>query len=716
MTGEAVGTAMSRVDGRLKVTGGATYAAEHVIPGLVHGVIVSSTVGRGTITAIDTSKALALSGVLRVLTDFTGVRLAFNPRQVNFFGQPVAIVVATSLEQAEHGASLVEVSYAALPGLTDIDSPAAVPQPAPGNPDYSRGDADAALHEAHTVVDNNFTILRENHNPMELGSTIARWDGGKLTLWDKTQWVLGTQREVAAALGVAVEDVRVISPFVGGAFGNQGRTWEHQLLAAFTAREVGRPVKIVLTRKQMYTGTGYRPTSRQRVAIGADADGRISAIVHEARTETARYAQYAESITELSTFMYGGPNARTQYRLVPVDVNLPTFMRGPGLSTGAFALESSVDQLAHELGIDPIELRLRNEPAVDESNNLPFSSRRLADCYRAGAERFGWSQRRAVPRSREEGDLLIGMGMAAGAYHAFGSGTDVLARIHDDGTAEVFTATSDSGPGTYTSVTQVAADALGLPVSRVRFTLGDSALPRAPMHAGSQTMVSVGSGMFTACNALRDGFVRMAVVDPASPLYGVKPADVSVEGGRLFVTADPGRGETYQQILRRRGRPSMDTTQVWEPGDVGKRFSSYSYGAVFAEVSVDESLGLVRIRRMFAAYDAGRVVSPKLAHSQALSGMVQGIGMSLLESTVLDHRDGRVINANLADYLVPVNADVPELDAVFVNGEDMALDPIGVKGLGEVVMVGVPAAIANAVFNATGRRPLDLPITLDKML
>ncbi|WP_410611285.1 xanthine dehydrogenase family protein molybdopterin-binding subunit [Amycolatopsis sp. lyj-109] len=716
MTGNSVGTPTSRVDGRLKVTGGATYAAEHAIPGVVYGVIVNSTVGRGVITAIDTGKAEALSGVLRVLTDFSGVQLGFDTSRVNFFGQAVAVVVATSLEQAEHGASLVAVSYAPQPVLIDMESPETVPKPAPRSAPYSRGDADGALRTAHAVVDNTFTIEREHHNPMELASTIARWDGGKLTLWDKTQWVQGTARFVATSLGIDAADVRVLSPFVGGAFGNAAFTWEHQYLAAFAARELRRPVKIVLTRKQMYTGVGYRPASRQRLAIGAGADGRISAIVQEVRSETARYTDWAEAITTLAQFMYGGPNVRTRYDIVPVDLSAPTAMRGPGQVTGAFALESSMDQLAHELGVDPIELRLRNEPATDQALNLPFSSRRLADCYRAGAQRFGWQHRNPVPRSRKEGNLLIGTGMAAAGYHAHGSATNVLARINDDGTAEVFTATSDCGPGTYTSVTQVAADALGLPLERVRFALGDSSFPLAPYQAGSMTMVSVGSAMFNACNALRDSFVRTAVVDPASPLHGLRPEDVSARNGRLVATADPARGETYQQILRRRGRRSMDTTQGWEPGDAPTRFSSYSYGAVFAEVSVDESLGLVRIRRLFGAYDGGRVVNPKLAHSQALGGMVAGIGMALLEGTTVDHRDGRVMNANLADYLVPVNADVPELDAMFVTSEDTELDPIGVKGLGEVVIVGVPAAIANAVFNATGRRVTSLPITLDKLM
>jgi xanthine dehydrogenase YagR molybdenum-binding subunit len=710
---------MSRVDGPLKVTGRATYAADRAageLPDLVHGVLVSSTITRAATSTVYTDAATAAPGVLSVLTNFQAVKLPFSSNQVNYFGQPVAVVLASTLEQAEHAASLVELRFAPQPVLTDINDQRAVLAPAPHTPDYQRGDPDGALRTAPTVLDQTYTIMRENHNPMELPATVAHWEGGKLTVWDKTQWVQGTANSLATALGVPPGDVRVISPFVGGAFGSAGQTWPHQVLAAFAARVIKRPVKLSLNRRQMYSGIGYRPTSRQRLAVGATSDGKLVSMVHEARTETARYQAYEDSITANPRFLYDTPNMRSTYRLVPLDVHAPTYMRGPGAVTGAFALESMMDELAHQLNMDPIELRLRNEPSADAFAGLPFSTRGLAQCYQAGAQAFGWSQRNPTPRARREGNLLIGMGMAAAAYHTGRSPASVMARINADGTAVVASATSDMGPGTYTSMTQVAADALGLPTSRVSFVLGDSTLPTAPSHAGSHTMASVGSAVFTACNSLRDSFVRTAVVDPASPLHGAKPEEISVRNGSLGVTATPERAETYQQILRRRGRASMDTLQSWDPGDAAEHFSTYAYGAVFAEVSVDEQLGLVRIRRLYGAYDAGRVISPKMAHSQALSGMVAGIGMALLEGTVLDHRDGRIVNANMADYLVPVNADVPALDATFLTASDEQADPIGVKGLGEIVIVGVPAAIANAVFNATGIRVRDLPITLDKLL
>jgi xanthine dehydrogenase YagR molybdenum-binding subunit len=711
-----VGQPISRVDGPLKVTGKALYSADHPIDGLLHAVLVCSTVGRGSVTRISDAQAMKHPGVQRVLTDFGGVKLPFDPHQVAFFGQPVAVVVADSLEAATHGAALVDVKYSGATGLTDIEAPNAQRQPGQSIKDYARGDPDTALQSAAVTTDLQYTIARNHHNPMELPSTTASWDGDRLTVWDKVQGIKIAQESLATALGVPTDNVRVISPFVGGAFGSGGRTWPHQMLAAFTARRMGKPVKLSLTRRQMYGGIGYRPTSRQRLAIGADDSGHITAIIHEGRTETARYQVFEDNVVALPRYQYASPNMRSTYRVVPLDVNMPTFMRGPGFSPGAFALESAMDDLAHRLGMDPIELRIRNEPTRNESDGKPFSTRRLVDCLHQGAATFGWAQRNPAPRATRDGDNLIGMGMAAAGYHTGRHECQALARINADGTAEVQSATSDMGPGTYTSMTQVAADALGLPLTKVQFTLGDSRLPTAPIHAGSMTMASVGSAVLTAGNMLRDRFIRTAVTDPGSPLNGVKPEDVTVTDGRMTSVSNTGRGETYQDLLRRRGWPSLDSQQTWNPGDVDTRYSLSAYGAVFAEVAVDELLGLVRIRRIFALFDVGRVVNPKLAHSQAIGGMVGGIGMALLEASLVDHRDGRVVNANMSDYLVPVNADVPALDAAFLPAEDTIADPLGVKGLGEVVIVGVPAAIANAVFNATGKRLTELPITVEHLL
>jgi len=391
-------------------------------------------------------------------------------------------------------------------------------------------------------------------------------------------------------------------------------------------------------------------------------------------------------------------------------------MRGPGHLSGNFALESAMDDLAHRLGMDPIELRLRNEPTQDQENGSPFSTRRLTECMRSGATAFGWSRRNAVPRSVRQGSQLIGMGMSAASFLTIVSPCAASARIRPDGTVEIFCGASDIGPGTYTVMSQVGADALGVALHRVRFTLGDSALPVAPAQTGSRTMASAGSSVHHVGTMLRDRIVRMAVTDPGSPLHGLAPTEVDVADGRMRARSDPARGERYEELLRRRRLDELSVEQQWTPDSARERFSMHAFGAVFAEVAVDEALGTVRVRRMFASYDAGRIVNPMLARSQAIGGMVMGIGAALLEATHLDHRDGRIVNANMSDYLVPINADVPELEAEFLPGEDLIADPIGVKGIGELVVVGVPAAVANAVFNATGRRVTDLPITLDKLV
>jgi xanthine dehydrogenase YagR molybdenum-binding subunit len=710
------GQPVTRVDGPLKVAGKATYAADNQIPGLVYAALVCSTVACGAVDQVEAASARRHPGVLDVLTDFTGVKLPFSMRQVSYFGQPIAVVVATTLEAAAHGATLVDIRYSSRPVLTDIDAPQAIPQPGPENPDYARGDADQAIRDAAAVTDLQFTIARNYHNPMELPATIAKWDGDQLTVWDKVQSISKTRKSYADAMGVPADHIRVISPFVGGAFGSAGEIWPHQLLAAFAARRMRRPVKLGLSRKQMYSGIGYRPTSRQRMAIGADRSGHLVAMIHEGSTETAKYGIYEDGLTGNSGFVYRVPNMRSTYRVVPLDIGLPTYMRAPGVVSGTFALESSMDDLAYRLGMDPIELRVRNEPDVDQTNGNPFSTRRLIDCLNQGAATFGWNRRNPTPGATRDGDYLVGIGMAAAACWTLRSQCSAIARVLRDGTAEVQSGTGDMGPGTYTSMTQVAADALGMPLSRVQFALGDSRFPPAPSHDGSQTMASVGSAVLTAANMLRDRFIRTSVTDPKSPLNGLRPEDVVVADGRMFATAEPERGESYHDLLRRRGWTDLDSEQTWTPNDANKRYSMHAYGAVFAEVVVDELLATVRIRRIYACYDAGRVINPKLAHSQAIGGMVGGIGMALLEGTQLDHRDGRIVNANMSDYLVPINADVPELDASFLPAEDQIADPLGVKGIGEVVVVGVPAAIANAVFNATGKRVTDLPITLEKLL
>ncbi|MDX2938388.1 xanthine dehydrogenase family protein molybdopterin-binding subunit [Streptomyces ipomoeae] len=722
----AVGASVPRVDARLRVTGRAKYAADNNPEGVVHAVIVDGTVGRGRVTGIDARAAEAQTGVLKVISHLNAPKLpplqggfppgerlrAFQDDRVRFFGQPVAVVVATTLEVAQHAASLVEVSYDAQPPSTDLGAA----DPA-GDPEtYARGDADGALKTADVKLDLAYRMARNHHNPMETAGTVARWDGDRLTLWEKTNWVGGTVMTMAAEFGMEPDRIRVIAPVVGG-FGSSGRTWVHTVIAAMAAREVKRPVKLALTRRQTYFGVGYRPAYEYGLRLGSDRRGRLTASAHDVRAETSSYETYRESVLVPGRMLYSTPNVRQTYRTAPLDVNTPTFMRGPGYASGAYPVESAMDELAHELGLDPIELRLRNEPGADESSGLPFSTRRLRECYRVGAREFGWHRRNPGPRTTRDGDWLIGMGMAAGVYDTQRGEARVSVRLDADGTALLQSATSDMGPGTATSMTQVAADALGLTMRQVTFRLGDSLMPPATIHAGSRTMASVGSAVQDGCDQLRKQAIELAVEDEGSPLHGVAPADVVVRGGRLHVKDDPARGETYRRLLARNNRTHLEALGSYAGAPESEKFSFYAYAATFAEVAVDATLGLVRVRRMLGVYDAARIISPKLADSQAIGAMIGGIGQALLEHTVTDHRDGRIVNANLADYLVPVHADIPkDLKAVFIEGEDYEADPIGVKGLGEIVMVGVAPAIANAVFNATGRRIRELPITPEALL
>jgi xanthine dehydrogenase YagR molybdenum-binding subunit len=723
-----VGAPLSRVDGRLKVTGKAQYAAEFDVDGAVHAVIVDASIGRGRITSIDTGAAEAQPGVLRVIHHGNAPKLpyrdnagsnnppgrrqrVFQDDRVLFHGQPVAVVVATTLEAAQHGASLVKVEYDAEQPSTDLHDGE---RDKPTN--YARGDAEAGLRDAPVRLDLTYQLARNHHNPMEPHATIARWDGDKLTVWDKTQWVMGTHDELAAVFGLPAESVRVINPFVGGGFGSGLRCWPHSVVAALAARETKRPVKLVLSRKQMYFGTGFRPSYEYRLRLGSDRRGRLTAAIHDIDAETSSYETFTEAVMGAGQMLYSMPNVSQAYRTVPLDVNTPIWMRGPGFASASFVIESAMDELAHKLGVDPIELRRRNEPNEDESSNLPFSTRRLRECYTVGAREFGWQRRSARPRSRREGDWLIGLGMAAGVYDPGRYPAQARARLDADGTAVVEAATSDMGPGTYTSQTQIAADALGLTMRTVTFRLGDSLYPPTSPHGGSATMASVGTAVHDACNQVRQQAIKLAVEDRESPLYGVKADDVVVRGGRLHVQGTPTRGETYRTLLARNNRTHLEAGGSYTGPPSPERHSYHAYNATFAEVAVDATLGLVRVRRMLGVYDTGRIINPKLADSQAIGGIVGGIGTALLEHTATDHRDGRIVNANLADYLVPVNADVPDVRAIYLDGEDNDGNALGVKGLGEVVQVGVAAAIGNAVFNATGRRIRELPIAAEALL
>jgi xanthine dehydrogenase YagR molybdenum-binding subunit len=711
MTTAFIGQPVSRVDGRQKVTGRATYAAEFDVPGHAHGVIVRSTVANGRIASIDTALAERAPGIVAILTHRNAPRLAYRPHKgavdpdigerlhvlqddrVNHQGQPIALVIADSVEQANHAGTLVRVTYALENAATDIVGAEPVmptrvqtDQGERRPPETRRGNAEDAFAAAQAKIEETYIIPRENHNPIEMHATIAAWYGDRLTLWDKTQWVHNTADEIGAVFGISAENIRVISPFVGGAFGSSLRTWPHVTLAALGARVARRPVKVMLSRREMYYGVGYRPHTVQRIALGASRDGRLSAIVHDAFQETSTYEEYSEALINASRFLHSCPNVYTRHRIARMNINTPTYMRAPGEAGGVFALESALDELAVALNIDPVELRLRNEPEQDEFRKLPFSSRSTRECYRVAAERFGWSRRAAEPRSMRDGRWLIGWGMASATYPMNYAPASAMARLLPDGTAEVMSAASDMGPGTWTSMTQVAAETLGLPIERVKFTLGDTRLPRAPVHGGSLTMASVGSAVQAACLQARE--------------------DALAGGGSNDLT----------DAMRRVGQPIEARADV-KPGDAGQRFSMHAFGAVFVEVAVDPDLGETRVRRIVGAYGAGRIVNPKTTRSQCIGGMIGGIGMALMEHSVVDARNGRVPNANFAEYAVPVHADAPPvMDVTFVEEHDPHVNPLGVKGVGEIAMVGIAPAITNAIFHATGKRIRELPVTPDKLL
>ena len=711
MTTAFIGQPVSRVDGRQKVTGGATYAAEFDVPGQAHGAIVRSTVANGRIASIDSAAAERTPGIVAVLTHRNAPRLAYREHKaavdpevgerlhvlqddrVSHQGQPIALVVADTLEQAHHAATLVRITYAPEAAVTDfarvepvLPTRQKTDQGETRPPETRRGDPEGALAAAEVKVDHTYVIPRENHNPIEMHATIAAWDGDRLNLWDKTQWVHNVADEIAAVFGLPAENIRVVSPFVGGAFGSGLRTWPHGTLAALGARVAGRPVKVMLSRREMYYGIGYRPHTVQRVALGASRDGRLAAIVHDGYQETSTYEEFSEALLNASRFLHSCPNVSTRQRLTPMNVHTPTYMRAPGEASGIFALECATDELAVALSIDPVELRLRNEPERDEFKKLPFSSRSTRECYRAAAERFGWSRRNPEPRSMRDGGWLIGWGMASATYPMNYAPASAAARLLPDGTAEVTSAASDMGPGTWTSMRQVAAETLGLPIERVRFILGDTRLPRAPVHGGSLTMASVGSAVQAACRRARE--------------------DALARGGANDLT----------DAMRRLGQPVEATVDV-KPGDESQRFSMHAFGAVFVEIAVDPDLGETRVRRIVGAYGAGRIVNPKTTRSQCIGGMIGGIGMALMEHAVVDPRNGRVPNANLAEYAVPVHADAPPvMDVILVEEHDPYVNPLGVKGVGEIALVGVAPAITNAIFHATGKRIRELPVTPDKLL
>jgi xanthine dehydrogenase YagR molybdenum-binding subunit len=735
----AVGTPVTRVDGRAKVTGAARYSAEMSLPGTTYLAIVGATIPSGRVSAIDAEEARAADGVLAVLTHddlpkvaaaphllpslvgFAAPGESFFPMQddvVHYAGQPVALVVAEEYEQAQYAASLVRLSYETTPSVTTIDQGRDQAYEAerlfgglmPAR--NERGDVGAALAQTEHRVEASYRMAANHHNPLEAPSTVAVWEGGLLTLHESTQGIRATQQTVAQLLGLPIAHVRVMTQFVGGGFGSKAMVWPNVTLTAMAARHVQRPVKLMLTRPQMFTSNGHREEQEQRITLGADAEGRLTAIRHEKLSITSPFDDWAEPATGVSSQLYACANYLGVHRLIKGNTMTPTFTRGPGEALGVFTLETAMDELACLLRIDPVELRLRNHTPVDPAGH-PWSSDGLVACLRLGADRFGWSDRNPTPRTTRDGDWLIGTGMATAAYPIafFMPPQRARARIYADGSAIVQTSTQEFGTGVLTMATQVGADALGVALRDMEFQAGDTDLPNSTAAVGSAGAGMVSSAVHAAGTALREQLIALAVNDQQSPLHGTTPASVTVASGRLTSPERPDANDTYAGLLARNHMSDAEAIGTWRPPPLDTPHGLLTFGAQFAEVAVDPELGLVRVRRLAGAFAPGRVLNPLLARSQLMGGMLWGMSQALLEGNHMDPRSGRWAATNLAEYLVPVNADAPDVSVDFVEVHDELVGPLGAKGVGEIGQVGVAAAIANAVFHATGRRIRTLPIS-----
>lgn len=732
-----IGAPINRTDAWAKVSGAAHYTAEHRVEGLTHAVLVTSTIPSGRVLRIDDSAAREVPGLLLVMTPQNAMRLPKETRDgkiqppigrrltllqeddVYYNNQPIAVVVADTYEHAREAAARLHIEYERKDAVLDFEQAKQSLHPPEKvlteDTDTRRGDLADGLLASSVRLDATYTTPIEHHNPLETHATIAEWDGDKLTVHESTQYMKGVQRILAAIFGIPPENVTAICPYTGGGFGSKGSVWSHAPLTAMAAKMLGRPVKLSLDRNNMFGPVGQRPNTEQRFRLGAKEDGSLLASGHDTIAYTSMIEDWIEPCGIVTRMMYESPHQQTTHRLACMNLGTPTFMRAPGEATGTYALECAMDELAYELGMDPLALRLKNYTEKDPGKDLPWSSKSLRQCYEIGAERFGWKDRKPQPRSMKRGDKLVGWGMATATYPTNRSPGECSATLLPDGTALFRSATQDLGTGTYTVMTQIAAHAIGLKVEQVRFELGNSQMPESPVSGGSTTVASVGPAVQAAGHALRLKLIGIAAASEASPLSGVAADQVGVENGELYLLADPARRESMATIVARHGEP-VEVTAKAEPGDEKKKYSMHSFGAVFAEVTVDEELGEIRVPRVVGVYGVGKLMNEKTGYSQLMGGIVWGIGLALFEETLIDGRAGRAVNGNLAEYHVPTNADIQGIDVQIVDEDDPHVNPLGAKGIGEIGITGVAAAIANAVYHATGKRVRDLPITLDKVM
>jgi xanthine dehydrogenase YagR molybdenum-binding subunit len=715
-----IGKETRRVDGIAKVTGKAVYAAEFQVPGVVYGYLTPSAIAKGTIKSIDTKAAEAAPGVLKVYTHLNATKptrpqgwRALADEKIVFSYQPVALVVAETFEQARYASRLVKVEYNEEKPNTDLHAGLQAAREAPGRRKTPpRGTPEQALADAPVKVVQEYTIPIEHHNPMEIHGGIAVWNGDKLTFYDKTQNVYMVRDHLANLFGIPPESVDVVSHFVGGAFGSSLRANHYPWLAAMAARDLRRPVKLNYTRRGMFVGNGYRPYTWQKISLGATKDGKLTSIIHEHANNTSTTDNYGEGVFAVARSIYQCPNAGVDSVAVKTDLPTPCAMRAPGAVSHMFALESALDELAYELNIDPLQLRLINYAEKDPETGKPWSSRELRKAYEVAAKKFGWEKRSMEPRSMRDGRLLVGWGMATGYWPSFQPPSSIKATLRADGSALLGAATSDIGPGTYTTMTMIGAESLGVDIEKVKFELGDSRLPRAPAQGGSFTTASVGSAIVGVAGKIAAKIGELA----GAPFAGVPAKELELVEGHLRLKAKPEQRIAVAEVMKKNGLTEISETHNGTPPPERNNYVSASHGAQFVEVKVDPDLGTVKVTRVIEATATGRIINPLTSHSQEIGGVVWGIGMALTEATEVDHRFGRMMSATLADYHVPVNADVHEIETMFVEEHDPIVNELGIKGMGELGLVGIPAAIANAVFHATGKRFRDLPITPDKVL
>ena len=725
-----------RVDGAEKVNGKAKYAAEHSLPNMAYAVFVTSSIAKGSIKNIDTSKALAMPGVLDVIyyancpsvpgyisnaaerpknaIEWRGHKV-LNDNKVRFFGQPIALVVADSFENANAAIRFVKAEYAPESFETNFDKARLDPANLKATSSYKRG-TEKKFKEAFAFVESEFNIPVEVHNAMELFATIAHWEGeDKVTLYDKTQGPKSTQFTVSRTFGIPDKNVRVIAENVGGAFGSGLRSWANVPAACIAAKKLNRPVKLVLTRPQMFSLVGYRPQSWQKVGIGADAAGNFTGISHEAISNTSRYEDFREGIVDVSKFLYACENVDTKYNLLPLDVSTPVWMRGPGEATGCFALESAIDELSYKLKMDPIELRLKNYTTINPENKLPFSDINLKDCYAYGKNKIGWKNRPTVPGALKENGWLIGYGMAVGIFGAGKGSASVRIVLSNDGKLLLECGVSDMGPGTTTSMTILASEVMQMPIQKIKFKLGDSDLPPGPSQGGSGTTSTVGSAVDLACKTLQQKLKEIAI--KSAPVFaGMNAEALEVKNEMVISKTETNAKMAIVDILKLANQDKIDLTITSNGKTAAQlKFTSNSFSAHFVKLGVNPKDGTIKILQVVTTGDAGKIISPKTARSQMLGGVVGGIGMALSEKLEIDHKTGQIINASFGGYHVPLHSQIPPTDIWFVNKPDPNINDIGAKGIGEIALIGFAAAITNAVYNATGKRVRDLPITPEKL-